>query len=122
VRGSWKVIAATLAAAAMLVVGLDYTTFAVTGDSLILGTNNGANQTTTLAKRGSGPALRLRSASPKIPALAMNSLAKVVHLNADRVDGKTLRVSFTKITSMHKEHAIEIPPPGGPNSLRLLVH
>jgi hypothetical protein len=38
-----------------------------------------------LAKPGSGPALRLRSASPKISALAVNSLAKVVHFNTDRL-------------------------------------
>jgi hypothetical protein len=33
-----------------------------------------------------------------------------------------LRGSFSKITSMHKEHATEIPPPKRPVFPRLLTH
>jgi hypothetical protein len=85
---SWKGALATVAAAAMVVVGVDYATFAATGDSLILGHVNQANATTVLTKHGPGPALRLNSAGPGSPALAVNSKHKVPKLNADMVDGK----------------------------------
>ncbi len=85
---SWKGALATVAAAAMVVVGVDYATFAATGDSLILGHLNQANATTVLTKQGAGPALRLNSAGPGSPALAVNSKHKVPKLNADMVDGK----------------------------------
>ena len=85
---SWKGGLATVAAAAMLVVGVDYATFAANGDSLILGHLNNANATTVLTKQGPGPALKLNSAGPGSPALAVNSGHKVAKLNADMVDGK----------------------------------
>ncbi|MEP6527054.1 MAG: hypothetical protein ABJA86_07795 [Nocardioidaceae bacterium] len=85
---SWKGALATVAASAMLVVGVDYATFAANGDSLILGHLNAANDTTVLTKHGPGPALRLNSAGPGSPALAVDSKAKVAKLNADMVDGK----------------------------------
>jgi hypothetical protein len=72
----------------MVVVGVDYATFAATGDSLILGHLNQANATTVLTKHGPGPALKLNSAGPGSPALAVNSKHKVPKLNADMVDGK----------------------------------
>jgi hypothetical protein len=88
---SWKGALATVAASAMLVVGVDYVTFAANGDSLILGHLNAANDTTVLTKHGPGPALRLNSAGPGSPALAVDSKAKVAKLNADMVDGKHAR-------------------------------
>ena len=48
----WKTGGATMAAAALLVVGVDYATFAATGDSLILGRANSADRTTTLTRTG----------------------------------------------------------------------
>jgi hypothetical protein len=85
---SWKGALATVAAAAMVVVGVDYATFAANGDSLILGHLNKASNTTVLTKQGPGPALRLNSAGPGSPALAVDSKAKVKKLNADLLDGK----------------------------------
>jgi hypothetical protein len=85
---SWKGALATVAAAALLVTGVDYATFAANGDSLILGHLNQANATTVLTKHGPGPALRLNSGGPGSPALAVDSKAKVAKLNADMVDGK----------------------------------
>jgi hypothetical protein len=85
---SWKGALATVAAAGMVVVGVDYATFAANGDSLILGHLNAANGTTVLTKHGPGPALKLNSGGPGSPALAVDSKAKVAKLNADMVDGK----------------------------------
>ena len=84
----WRTGGATLAAAALLVVGVDYATFAATGDSLILGRANSADRTTTLTTKGSGPALSLQS-RPGRPSLRVSSQAKVGSLNADRWTGET---------------------------------
>jgi hypothetical protein len=81
---------AAIAAAGLLIVGVDSATFAATGDSLILGHVNKASQPTVLTKTGgSGPALKLNSGSAGSPALAVNSKARVAKLNADMVDGKS---------------------------------
>ncbi len=87
-RISLKGAVATVAAAAMIVIGVDYVTFAASGDSLILGRFNAAAKATTLTRHGPGPVLRLNSAGPNSPALAVDSDAKVRHLNADAVDGR----------------------------------
>lgn len=84
---SWKGALATLLAAAMLVVCVDYATFAANGDSLILGKLNHASATTTLSRHGVGPALRLDTTSDSAP-LAVTSTEKVNRLNADAVDGR----------------------------------
>ncbi len=84
---SLKGAVATVSAAALLVVGVDYATFAATGDSLILGQRNSTGSTTLLTTRGPGPALVLESAGQRNPSLAVSSSAKVRRLNADRVDG-----------------------------------
>jgi hypothetical protein len=90
VRTSSSKAIAVIAVAGVLVLGVDYATFATTGNSLILGHVNRADRTTVLTKTGgAGPALRLNSARQGSPALALNSDAKVRHLNADELDGKT---------------------------------
>ena len=86
-RISWKGSIATVAAAGLLVVGVDYVSFAVTGDSVVLGRFNTAAQPTTMTNDGDGPALRLHSSGKRTPPLAVNSSAKVLKLNADQVDG-----------------------------------
>ena len=86
-RISWKGSIATVAAAGMLVVGVDYVSFAVTGDSLVLGRLNTAAKPTTITNNGDGPALRLNSSGKRTPPLAVNSSRKVLKLNADQVDG-----------------------------------
>jgi hypothetical protein len=87
-RISLKGAVATVAAAAMIVVGVDYVTLAASGDSLILGHFNAAAKATTLTRHAPGPVLRLHSAGPNSPGLAVDSDAKVRHLNADTVDGR----------------------------------
>ncbi len=79
-------IAATLGASALLVMGVDAASYAATGNSLILGHINQANQTTTVKKVGPGAALRLVT-GPSSPPLAVTSKRRVDNLNADKVDG-----------------------------------
>ena len=66
--------------------GADVSSYAATGDSLILGRINHAGRTTTLSTHGDAPALRLKTSDG--PPLAVSSSAKVAHLNADKVDGR----------------------------------
>ncbi len=86
---TWKGAAVSLTAAAMLVIGIDYATFAATGDSLLLGKINHAQTTTKLVKQGAGPVLRLTSTGDNKPSLAVSSPARVRRLNADMLDGRT---------------------------------
>jgi hypothetical protein len=79
---------AMVSAAALLVVGLDYTTYAVTGDSLLLGRINHAGSTTTIVRHGSGVALSLQSRHGS-PSLRVSSSARVRRLNADLLDGRS---------------------------------
>ena len=80
-------VAVVLASTALLVLGLDYVTFAATGQGLFLGHGNHAQSTTTVTNTGPGPALRLKRTQDGGPALAVDSDAKIRHLNADKVDG-----------------------------------
>jgi hypothetical protein len=82
-----KTAIAAVGITALAVVGLDTYTYAGTGDSLILGKLNKSSKTTHVKSTGKGPALSLH-AKGKRPALAVDSKAKIVRLNADRVDGR----------------------------------
>lgn len=84
---SWKSFGTALSAAVVLVMGVDYVTFAATGDSLILGRTNASQHATTLDVSGPGPALVLGSRGNTKPSLRVSSDAKVRRLNADRLDG-----------------------------------
>jgi hypothetical protein len=81
-------LVATVCAAALVVVGLDYTTYAVTGDSLLLGRINHAGSTTTLVRHGGGVALSLQSRHGS-PSLRVSSSSRVRRLNADLLDGRS---------------------------------
>lgn len=70
----------------VLVVAVDYASFAATGQSLILGKLNKANRVTTVERTTTGPALNLVT-KPGSPPLKVNRVAKVANLNADRLDG-----------------------------------
>jgi hypothetical protein len=86
-RVSLSIAAATVSTAALLVVGLDYATFAVTGESLLLGRVNHADKTTTIVRQGAGVALSLESGHGS-PSLRVSSSARVRRLDADLLDGK----------------------------------
>src|SRR4051812_41742179 len=79
---------ATVSAAALVVVGLDYTTYAVTGESLLLGRSNHAGSKTTIVRDGSGVALSLKSGHGS-PSLRVSSSDRVRRLNADLLDGRS---------------------------------
>ena len=84
---SFKSVAATMTAAALLVIGVDYTTYAATGDSLILGKKNTSFKHTQIVRRAAGPALTLSSRGKARPSLQVSSTARVPRLNADLLDG-----------------------------------
>jgi hypothetical protein len=92
-------VVATVSAAALLVVGFDYTTYAVTGDSLLLGRTNHTDSVTTLARHGSGVVLSLESSGHKAPSLRVSSSARVPRLNADLLDGRHAAQLSTRAVS-----------------------
>jgi hypothetical protein len=98
-RGTRSSVVATVSAAALLVVGFDYTTYAVTGDSLLLGRANQADGVTTLTRHGSGVALSLESSGHRAPSLRVSSSARVPRLNADLLDGRHAAQLSTRAVS-----------------------
>ena len=98
-RISTKGAVAALAAAALLIVGIDYATYAATGDSLVVGQMNKASSTTVIKRVGPGPALRLKTRSDSAAPLSVNGTGLVPHLNADRLDGKHANALATHATT-----------------------
>jgi hypothetical protein len=80
---SFAIVALTVTSAVLVA---NSVAVATTGHALIAGTSNSADKTTTLTKTKPGAALSLKS-RPGSPALAVSSTTKVLHLNADLVDG-----------------------------------
>ncbi len=76
----------TLAVGLMLVVSIDYVSYAATGQSMVLGQANKASKVTVLKRTTPGPALKL-SVKPGSAPLAVSNGTKVRRLNADRLDG-----------------------------------
>ena len=74
-----------LAVGIVLLAALDWAAAAATGQSLVLGKWNQADQTTTIKNVGSGPALDIRA---KGPAIAVHNANRIKNLNADKLDGK----------------------------------
>lgn len=73
-----------LAVGIVLLAALDWAAAAATGQSLVMGRWNQADQTTTLKNTKSGPALDLRA---KGATLAVGNSKRIKHLNADQLDG-----------------------------------
>ena len=110
---SLKSVAVTLTAAALLVVGVDYTTYAATGDSLILGRKNTTHKPTQLVRRSAGPALTLKSTGNARPSLRVSSTARVPRLNADRLDGlHASRLSSDAVTYVIGRRGQVVPGAG----------
>jgi hypothetical protein len=107
-RISWKGTIATVATAGLLVVAADYVSFAATGDSLVLGRFNIAKSPTTLTNQGDGPVLRLNSPGEENPPLAVNSSRKVLHLNADALDGMDAKALSTRVLTYAGGHRREV--------------
>jgi hypothetical protein len=74
--------------AALLVMGVDYASYAATGDSFILGQLNKAGTATTLERTTNGAALKLMTNNNGAAPIITNGQGKVTNFNADKVDGK----------------------------------
>src|SRR5215213_8124849 len=81
-----------------LLFGVASMAFARDGQSFLLGARNVASSVSTLVNSGTGPALSLQVDSG--PPLAVNKQARVVNLNADKVDGfssEQLRGAYARV-------------------------
>lgn len=114
---SYRSVVASLAVGAMLVIGVDYATFASTGDSLILGRTSTTQNTTTVVKNAPGPALVLKSRGNAKPSLRVTSRAKVPSLNADRLDGLHASSLASRATSFRVGRRGDVVPGVGVWSL-----
>ena len=76
-----------LALVLALVLGAASMALGANGDFFKVGKSNFASAVSTLNKSGAGPALSLKVGNGK--PLAVDSSAKVTHLNADKVDGRS---------------------------------
>jgi len=83
-----RTVLTTVFVAVMLVVGIDYVSFAATGGHALLGTINKANKTTTFKRTTAGAPVTLTTKTSTSPPLATNGRGKVANLNADLLDGK----------------------------------
>ena len=81
-----KSILTTLFVTAMLIVGIDYASYAANGSHAILGKINKAGKATTFQRTKTGPPVNL-VAKPGSAPLAVNSSTQVANLNADLLDG-----------------------------------
>jgi hypothetical protein len=82
-----KSVLTTIFVALMLVVGIDYVSFAATGGHAILGKINKAGKTTTFQRTKAGPPVTLTAKTSSTAPLATNGRGKVANLNADILDG-----------------------------------
>ena len=123
-----KATAVTAAAAAVLILGIDATTYAATGDSLLLGQINQASRATVIERTQPGPALRLTTRSGADAPFSTNATGRVTRLNADRVDGKDASALATCALSFRAGRHGQMVSPAGmwstpvrPRALRDLV-
>jgi hypothetical protein len=72
--------------AAVVVTGANVASYAANGHPITLGGYHTETSTTTVRNTGSGPAFRFKSEAGTAP-FAVNSSAKVAHLNAARLEG-----------------------------------
>jgi hypothetical protein len=91
-RPTLRTAAATTAAAVVLVGGVGLTSYAATGNPLLIGKSNRGVGTTSLKNLGRGPALSLNSAKSS-PPFVVNSSKVVKHLNADTIHGAPASVA-----------------------------
>jgi hypothetical protein len=112
-RATRSQVIATVSAAALLVVGFDYTTYAVTGNSLILGHSNRTSGVTTLHRLGGGVALSLKSSGRRSPSLRVTSPARVPRLNADLLDGRHASVLMTRAVGYRAGARGDVVPGAG---------
>jgi hypothetical protein len=108
-----KATAATAAAAALLILGIDTTTYAATGDSLLLGQLNRADRVTVIERTQPGPVLRLETGSDGSAPFSTNATGRVARLNADRVDGKDASALATRALTFRAGSRGQVVSPAG---------
>lgn len=84
-----KSVLSALAIGLVLIMGLDYVSYAATGQALILGQLNKSGATTTVQNTGTGPAATFKVKNTTGAPIAVNGTGKVAKLNADFVDGRS---------------------------------
>lgn len=82
-----KSVLAVLGAATVLVLAGNTIVLAATGQSLILGKGNSANNITAVKRTTAGSVLKLETATSSSAPLTVTGTGKVTNLNADKVDG-----------------------------------
>lgn len=82
-----KTTLAVLGAVTILLLAGNTIALAATGQALLLGKSNSANNITAVTRTTSGSALKLQTQSSTNPPLTVNGKGKVTNLNADTVDG-----------------------------------
>ncbi|HET7689660.1 MAG TPA: hypothetical protein VFK41_04750 [Nocardioidaceae bacterium] len=82
-----KKVLSPLFVACMLVMAVDYASYAATGSSLLLGRSNSTPDLTTVTRTKSGPALSVRTKTKKNAPFVVNGRGRVANLNADMLDG-----------------------------------
>jgi len=78
---------AVIGAAVILVLAANTVSLAATGNALLLGKSNGANDITSITRTTSGSVLKLKSKYSGNAPLVVTGKGKVVNLNADTLDG-----------------------------------
>lgn len=82
-----KTSLAVIGAAVILALAANTVALAATGQSLVLGKTNAANNVTTVQRTTNGSALKLDVKSTASAPMITDGTGKVTHLNADKVDG-----------------------------------
>lgn len=98
-----KTTLAVLGGVTVLVLAGNSVALATTGHSLILGHSNSADTYTGIIRTTSGSVLKLTSQSSTNSPLTVNGQGKVVHLNADLVDG------YDSSTMRNRTYAYTVP-------------
>lgn len=73
----------------VLVMGLDYISYAATGQAVLLGKINKAGALTTIQNTGTGPAAAFKVKNTTGAPISVNGTGKVSKLNADLLDGQS---------------------------------
>lgn len=109
-----------LGALTVLLLAGNTVALAATGQGLLLGKSNSANNITALTRTTSGSALKLQTTSSTAAPLTVNGAGKVANLNADKVDGLDSTTLQTKtyvytaaISTPTSSLTLAIPLPSG---------
>jgi hypothetical protein len=97
-----------LLGAAVLVGGANLAAYAANGHAFLLGVTNSESRPASVTNTGRGPALSLH-AGPGSAPLAVSNDRKVVHLNADAVDGSNAQALRTNVFTYPVPSGTSVP-------------